>query len=211
MSKIKTIVFDLGGVIFKIDKYQAIDRFKEIGFDQAEQYLDAYEQQGIFGDVEAGRISAEEFRSLLSEMSNKEFSMEQCLYAWQGYFVSMPRRNLETVMQLRDEGYRVCLLSNTNPFMMAWARSNDFDGYGNPLDHYFDALYLSYEMKVMKPSREIFEMMLEAEKASPDATLFIDDSPSNVAAAASLGIHILQPENGADWVEELYGTLETIC
>ncbi|MBR6431304.1 MAG: HAD-IA family hydrolase, partial [Muribaculaceae bacterium] len=63
----------------------------------------------------------------------------------------------------------------------------------------FDALYLSYEMRVMKPDRRIFEMMLEGEQAVPDETVFIDDSAHNVAAAAALGIHTLQPDNGGDW------------
>ena len=203
MSNIKTIVFDLGGVIFTIDKNQSIARFKEIGFPEPEKFLDAYEQQGIFGDVEAGRISDEEFRVELSRMAGKEFTLAECDYAWQGYYVDMPRRNLDEVMRLRAEGYRVCLLSNTNPFMMRWARSNAFDGQGHSLDDYFDALYLSYGMKAMKPHQRIFEMMLEAENAQPDTMLFIDDSPHNVAAAAALGIRTLQPKGANDWIEPL--------
>lgn len=199
MNMIKTIVFDLGGVIFTIDKYQAIERFKEIGFLEAEKFLDAYEQQGIFGDVEAGRISDEAFRRELSRMAGKEITMAQCDYAWQGYYTDMPQRNLDEVMRLRAEGYRVCLLSNTNPFMMRWAHSGAFDGHGHPLDHYFDALYLSYEMKLMKPDRRIFEAMLAAEHAKPEHTVFIDDGERNVATAAELGIHTIHPTNGGDW------------
>ena len=71
------------------------------------------------------------------------------------------------------------------------------------MDYYFDALYLSYEMRVMKPERRIFEMMLEGEKAVPEETVFIDDSAHNVEVAASLGIHVLQPDNGGDWHEML--------
>ena len=43
-SMIRNIVFDLGGVVFKIDKYQAIRRFNEAGFVEAAQYLDAFAQ-----------------------------------------------------------------------------------------------------------------------------------------------------------------------
>lgn len=203
MKTIKTIVFDLGGVVFTIDKNQALRRFEEIGFSQAAQYLDAFEQQGFCGDLEAGRITAEEFRDTLSTLIGKEVTLEQCAYAWQGYYAGMPEANLDALLALRRKGYRLCLLSNTNPYMMSWARSNAFDGKGHSLDHYFDALYLSYEMKVMKPHRRIFEMMLEAENASPDTTLFIDDSPHNVAAAAALGIHTMQPKNANDWIQPL--------
>ena len=91
------------------------------------------------------------------------------------------------------------LLSNTNPFMMSWARSSEFDGRGNGLDHYFDALYLSYLCKVMKPAPAIFEMMLHGEGIDPRETLFIDDSPHNTAAAERLGMHTYCPARADEW------------
>ena len=55
---IKNIVFDLGGVIFRIDKNQAIKRFNDVGFADAASYLDAFTQVGIFGELESGKITA---------------------------------------------------------------------------------------------------------------------------------------------------------
>ena len=140
MSHFKTIVFDLGGVIFKLDKNQALKRFMEIGFEDATSYLDAYEQVDFFGDLESGRITAEEFRDIISQKVGHAISMEQCRYAWTGYAGGSPVRSLEQVTRLRNMGYRVSILSNTNPFMMQWALSSEFDGQGHGLDHYFDAL-----------------------------------------------------------------------
>lgn len=203
MSKFKTIVFDLGGVIFKLDKAQALSRFIEIGFDRAGEYLDAYEQVGFFGDLESGRITPEEFRDIISREAGKEISLEQCAYAWQGYAGGSPVRSLKHVQELREAGYRVCLLSNTNPFMMQWVLNGDFDGEGHGVSHYFDALYLSYLLKEMKPSSTIFEMMLQCELADPHDVLFIDDSLRNVEAAAKLGMATMQPANGAEWWQGL--------
>ena len=134
--------------------------------------------------------------------------MDECYYAWHGYVESVPQRNLDMLLQLRQQGYKVCLLSNTNPFMMQWACSPAFDGGHHSIDYYFDHLYLSYECKVMKPSSEIFQMMLEGQQASPEETLFIDDSPKNCAVAQSLGIHILCPQNNEDWTPALKGYLK---
>ena len=203
---IKNIVFDLGGVIFKIDKNQAIRRFNEVGFGDAASYLDSFAQVGIFGDLESGKITSEQFRSQLSELAGKELTLEDCAYGWQGYAVDLPQRNLDKLIELRQRGFRLSLLSNTNPFMMQWVRSSAFDGRGHGLDHYFDALYLSYEMGIMKPENRIFKMMLEKENAKPEETVFIDDSAHNTEVAASLGIHVLQPDNGADW----HGMLEDL-
>ena len=107
------------------------------------------------------------------------------------------------MLDLRTKGYKVCLLSNTNPYMMQWARTPDFDGGNHPIDYYFDHLYLSYECRLMKPSPAIFEVMLQGQQATPDETLFIDDSPRNCEVAQSLGIHTLCPHNNEDWTPML--------
>lgn len=185
---------------------QAVKRFEEIGLADARQRLDAFEQKGIFGDLESGRISAEDFRRELSLLVGRELSMDDCYQAWHGYVDHVPKRNLEAILSLRAKGYKVCLLSNTNPFMMQWA-DNDFDGEGHPIGYFFDAMYLSYECKAMKPRREIFEMMLKGQQAQPEETLFVDDGPRNVEAAKALGMQTLCPQNNEDWIEPLEAML----
>jgi putative hydrolase of the HAD superfamily len=202
-KNIKNIAFDLGGVVIALSYEDAVRRFEEIGLKDARKHLDAYCQQGIFGDLEAGRITAEEFRVKLAELIGRDVSADECYYAWHGYVKTVPQRNLDMLLQLREQGYQVCLLSNTNPYMMQWASSPDFDGGSHPIDDYFDHLYLSYQCKVMKPSPEIFKMMLQGQNSQPEETLFIDDSPRNCFAAQQLGIHTLCPQNNEDWIPML--------
>ena len=204
---IKNIAFDLGGVVLALSYEQAVKRFEEIGLKDARQQLDAFEQRGIFGDLESGRITAEDFRRELSKMVGRLLTMNECYQAWHGYVDHVPKRNLEELLNLRERGYRVCLLSNTNPYMMQWA-GNDFDGEGHPISYYFDALYLSYECKAMKPRREIFEMMLQGQQSTPEETLFVDDGPRNVEMAATMGMHTLCPQNNEDWTEVLEALLK---
>ena len=59
---IKTIVFDLGGVIITLEQSKAIKRFVALGVKDAEKRLDPYRQSGIFGDLEIGKIDVETFR-----------------------------------------------------------------------------------------------------------------------------------------------------
>ena len=202
MNNIKNIAFDLGGVVLALSYEQAVTRFGEIGLQDARRHLDAFEQKGIFGDLEAGRISAETFRLELSRLVGRELTHEECYYAWHGYVDHVPPRNLEALLSLRGRGYKVCLLSNTNPFMMEWA-NRDFDGQGHPIGHFFDAMYLSYQCGVMKPHREIFEIMLRGQQALPEETIFVDDGQRNVEAAAALGMHTLHPQNNEDWIKPL--------
>ena len=207
-SNSHNIAFDLGGVVIALSYENAIRRFEEIGLTDARQHLDAFHQHGIFGDLESGRISAEVFRAELSKIIGRQLTMDEGFYAWHGYVESVPQRNLDMLLRLRQQGYKVCLLSNTNPFMMQWACSPAFDGGHHPIGYYFDRLYLSYECKVMKPSPEIFRMMLEGQQATADETLFIDDSPNNCAAAEALGIHTLCLHNNEDWIPALKSYLK---
>ena len=206
---IKNIAFDLGGVVLALSYEQAVRRFEEVGLKDARQQLDAFEQRGIFGDLESGRITAEDFRRELSKMVGRQLTMDECYQAWHGSVDHVPKRNLAELLSLRERGYKVCLLSNTNPYMMQWA-GNDFDGEGHPISYFFDALYLSYECKVMKPRREIFEMMLQGQQATPEETLFVDDGRRNVEMAASMGIHTLCPQNNEDWTEALEAILKNL-
>ena len=206
-SNKRHIVFDLGGVVFRLDKMIAIRRFKEIGVTRVEEFLDDYAQKGIFGDLEAGILTAEQYRDELSRIVGKPLTMEQLEYAWTGYAAELYQHNFDALLHLRQEGFPVALLSNTNPFMMRWARSNAFDGNGHGLDYYFDRLYLSYEMRMMKPAPEIFEAMIEGEGTEPGNILFIDDSARNCQAAADLGIRTLNPDNGGDWRPDVYSFL----
>ena len=207
MTKIRNIAFDLGGVIVTINQETAVKRFQEIGIKDAADRLNPYTQSGIFGDVEVGKISPDEFIAELSRMAGHQLTFEDCQYAWKGYFAELPERNLEILRKLRAEGYRLLLLSNTNPFIMRWALSDAFDGHGNSLGSYFDGLYLSYECKAMKPDEKIFRQMLSEQNILPANTLFVDDGPRNVAAASELGISTFCPKNGSDWTKELYDYL----
>ena len=205
---IKNLIFDLGGVVVTLDHDEAVRRFTDMGIRDAADILNPYTQSGVFGELEEGAITASEFVDAMCEMLGRKVSYEECQKAWLGYFKMVPPHNLETLLNLRRRGYSVVLLSNTNPFVMDWCRSAEFDGNGHSLDHYFDALYTSYEAKMMKPDEAIFRHVLMNERMLPDETLFIDDGPRNCAAASQLGIHTFCPVNGEDWTADLYALLD---
>lgn len=204
---IKNIVFDLGGVIMTLDPAEALRRFKALGLSDAERYLDSYTQSGIFGNLEEGKITAEDFRSKLSSLTGHELTFDECKHAWLGYRKDVPQRNLDLLKELRAKDYRLILLSNTNPFMMDWALSSEFDGKGSSLNNYFDALYLSYRLGIMKPAPDFFRQVLDNENILPEETFFVDDGPRNVGAAGKLGFMTMCPDNGSDWTGELRSLL----
>lgn len=198
LKNIKTIIFDFGGVVVDINRDSAVKRFKEVGVDEADSLLDTYRQEGIFLALEEGKLSRHEFYDELRKLAGKQIANERIDYAWKGFFLHVDQGRLDFLTELR-KNYRVCLLSNTNPIVMAWARSSQFSPAGKPLDDYFDKLYLSYQMGVAKPHREIFEQVIQSENLAPSQMLFIDDGAANIEMATSLGFQTAMPKHGEDF------------
>ena len=120
----------------------------------------------------------------------------------------IPERNLVTLRNLKKQGYRVIVLSNTNPYVSAWVDSEAFSADGHPIGDYFDAMYRSYEAKYMKPDENFFRYVLSQEKIMPEECLFIDDGPRNCCAASELGLFTYCPQNGEDWCDKIYEHLK---
>ena len=205
---IQTIIFDFGGVIATLDGDEAKKRFSDLGVADVDRVLDPYRQQGFFGDLEEGKIGEEEFRRKLGEMCGRELTFDEVRHCWLGYMKEVPARNLMALRKLKEQGYRVVLLSNTNPYVSAWVDSEAFSGDGHPIGDYFDAMYRSYEVKYMKPDENFFRYVLGQEKTMPEECLFIDDGPRNCCAASELGLFTYCPQNGEDWCDKIYDYLK---
>ena len=82
---IRTIFFDLGGVVMTINPQGGVDKFQALGLKDAHNMLNSYTQTGIFGDLEAGKITDEEFRLGFSSLLGHEVSHEDCRSGWLGY------------------------------------------------------------------------------------------------------------------------------
>lgn len=59
----------------------------------------------------------------------------------------------------------------------------------NNTEHMFDAVCISSELHARKPSPEMFLSCVHALGVSPQSSIYIDDSPENVAAATQLGMN----------------------
>ena len=205
---IKTIIFDMGGVIITLDNEEAGKRFVALGLENFNELMNPYKQNGINGDLEEGKLTEEEYRKEMSRMLGRVVTFEELRHCWLGYVKEVPANKLKVLRDLKEKGYRVVLLSNTNPYMSSFTDSEEFSGDGHPIGDYFDAMYRSYEVKYMKPDESFFRYVLSKERVFPEETLFVDDGPRNVAAASELGIHTFCPQNGADWTKEIFEYLK---
>lgn len=185
-KNIKNILFDFGGVIVSLNKQNAIDRFKEIGLTNIEDYLNEFRQSGIFLALEEGKLSKEEFYVEFNKLAGKDISPADIDSGWMAFLVDIPEYKYQLLKDLRKK-YNVYLLSNTNPVIMAWAESEDFSPTKEPITAFFDKCYYSFKIGAAKPDKAIFEEVIKDSGMNPEETLFLDDGQANLDIAEKFG------------------------
>ncbi len=200
LQRVKTVIFDFGGVIIDLHREKSVAKLEEFGVKDADSLLSRTHHDGIFMELERGKVSVFDFRNSIRARYNAELSDEKIDEAWISFLGTVAENKLEFIKSLRRK-YRVLMLSNTNVIHFDWCRKNIFGKFGYGLDDLFDELYLSYEMKMAKPDKEIYQELLRRENIEASECLFIDDSKDNILAAQELGIQTYLYNIGDDFRE----------
>ena len=187
MTKIKNIVFDMGGVLIDLDWNACVSAFTDNGFPQAKDILSPYLPSGIFMQLEMGKIPTCEFYQHIKDNADSPITDEQIDYSLNKFLVGLPIYKLEMLRKLK-ETYNVYMLSNTSSIILNYVDAHMFTQEGFTREAYFDRRYVSFEMQLLKPDSSIYESMLADSGMIPSETLFLDDSPANIATAQKLGI-----------------------
>ncbi|MEG1543673.1 MAG: HAD family phosphatase [Tannerellaceae bacterium] len=199
MEGIKNLIIDFGGVIINLNRPRCLASFQAMGFDSIESLITTtYLQKGFFRGIEEGSVSPEEFRADVRKLIPNQVTDEQIDAAWNAMLVDVPAYKLELLLRLRSR-FNTLLLSNTNQIHWEFALKSAFQYKGLNVADFFNKIYLSYELHLLKPNPVIFEYVLRDANIRPEETLFIDDAQPNCDAAERLGIHTYSPKAGEDW------------
>lgn len=186
---IKNIIFDFGGVVFRIDEQRTIDAFTSLFRCSAQQVIDFLFSEDLFVSFECGKISADEFIERLQKKAPFTVTKEQILAAWNAILIEYPVEHIQLLLGLK-KNYRTFLLSNTNEIhtseFMKIAQRQKLPIRSNY--DLFEKVWYSNELGMRKPNPEIFEYVLRDANIKPSETLFVDDLQVNVDAAALFGI-----------------------
>lgn len=194
---IKAIAFDMGGVILDLDMEKCKEAFRtKAGMTSIDEYIDTFHQKGFWGDLEAGRIDAEEFFRITLELSAPGTTRETIYECFKEFIHGVPADKVEFLKEISRQ-YPIYLLSNTNPLAMEVCRDL-FVGIGFYPEEIFTKMFLSFQMKMLKPSPEIYRAAIEGIGLPADEILFIDDSYTNVEAAAGEGMKAVYYEPGSN-------------
>jgi putative hydrolase of the HAD superfamily len=197
---ITNLIFDFGGVICNIDVRRTEKRFVELGFKTNTDGSLIPASLKLFGDIESGVLSPQQFRDELKKYFSGPVTDEQIDEAWNALLLDIPEPRIRLLEELRRE-YRIFLLSNTNEIHYRCYLEKFRQQYGyRDFDALFEKAYFSYRIGLKKPAPEIFRYVLNDGMMEPSETLFIDDTVIHVEAARNAGIHahLLKIEKGEE-------------
>ncbi len=191
LQGIENVIFDLGGVVIDLDRDRAVRALETLGLKEADEMLGLYRQKEPFLGLETGQVTAGEFFDLLREKCPGATDA-MLATAFNEFLVDIPVARLEMLRRMRMAGYRIFVLSNTNPVMFnSWIAAR-FRQEGGSINDYFDGIVTSFAELTCKPDPEIFTTVLRRYGLDPARTLMLDDSDANCRAAASTGMHALR-------------------
>jgi putative hydrolase of the HAD superfamily len=187
---IRAVVCDFGGVLTSplAGSFQSFAEQSGIPLKALAAALAAIgERDGVhpLHELECGRVTeADFFASVAGELADalgREIAMHDF---GERYFAGLAANPpmIELMASLRDEGYRMALLTNNvrewAPLWRAMA----------PIDEIFEVVVDSAFVGMRKPDREIYELTLQRLAMRAEQCLFVDDTPVNCDAARAAGM-----------------------
>lgn len=194
---IKAIVFDMGGVLIDLDYDRCVAAYKALGFEEICDYLDPCHQKGIYGDMESGKASEDEFYDFFLSKCHTGTTRADIDACMKSFYDGPSEKTGSLLRGLKQKGYGIYMLSNNNPIMMRICDS-DFKKVGIGISDFFDQAFISSSMKMMKPDSAIFNEAIRRIGLKAEELLFIDDSPVNVEAARKSGMNAILYTSGED-------------
>ena len=179
-DEIDTVVFDVGNVLLLWDPVEVMTRTLP---DRPDLYPELTirvfkSPYWCMRDRESATVE-EVIAAMAAGAPELEPFIRRIMYGWKD-LPEIPE-GIETVNICKAHGKRVYALTNYADKEFAYACSQHAFFAG------FDGFMVSGREHVVKPGREIYELMASRFDFVPSRTLFIDDSPANIEGALHCG------------------------
>lgn len=213
----KVLLFDFGRILVGLDKARCVEALHKIGCGRIAYYVDDCRQEDLFHDLEVGG-AIDDFCNEArrqSSFTDETGTFHPCnatnddiCWAWNELITGIEVEKLRKVMELKKKGFRTAILSNTNQIHWQKAVKDFFTIDGLTVNDYFDQIFLSCDMAMVKPDAEIYQAVIEQlapslQGAPANQILFIDDSEKNCKAANACGIRTIYDPDGTLWLTAL--------
>lgn len=178
---IDTVVFDVGRVLLQWDP---LFLFRKLLPDDAAiaAFMAETEFMKVHATFDGGRPFAEGLAELAARFPHYAPHIMAWDERWEETIPGAIDGTVEILEQLHAAGVPLYALTNYSAEKFPTARSRF------PFFARFRDIVVSGEEGLIKPDARIYRILLQRTGSDAARTLFIDDSPSNIAAAAALGM-----------------------
>jgi 2-haloacid dehalogenase len=185
MTETRAIIFDLGGVLIDWNPryiYRTVFDSEE----KTEWFLHHICSMDWNEQQDAGYPIARAVEEKVAQFPEWEKEIRIYYDRWTDMLAGPIPGTVDILKELRkDPSLKLYALTNWSAELFPVALERyDFL-------HWFDGRVVSGEEMIRKPSPEIYQRLLERFGLLPGETIFIDDSPRNIAAAAEIGIRTI--------------------
>lgn len=179
----RAVICDLGGVVVRIDSDRVRQSWAALS-DLPDATTLAPYPDTTYESFERGEVTEAEYFAHVRRSLQCRGTNEQLSAGFNDLFLGIDHDVIQQLRDLRDEGVLVVALTNTNAaHQRVWSRR-----FADELA-VFERVHCSHELRARKPERAAFEQVLAAHALDGRETVFIDDVPDYVDAAAALGMH----------------------
>ncbi|MBC3785268.1 HAD family hydrolase [Spirosoma utsteinense] len=205
-STLKNLVFDLGDVIIPIDLTAPVRNFAMLANLPEDEVWAIWKEHNFINHYETGLLDDAAFRAEVRQLLKNDVWADEVIdTAWNTVLLDLPVERIARIQELKAN-HRLFLLSNTSPIHIR--RVNDVLTQLNlpTLEQLFERVFYSYEVRLAKPSPDIYRHVLTEAGLVAEETAFFDDNAANIQAAAELGIqavHVQPPMTIIDYVKDL--------
>ena len=197
LKKYENIIFDFGGVILDINPDLSKKAFiKLYGIREVEKVYSS----NLLVKFENGLLTLNELINEIELLINKPINKADFIKAWNTMLLQYKPERIEWIKKLKLT-HNLIMLSNTNDVHFNYFSDKLLREYAVTFYDLFNNVYLSHEMKLIKPDIKIFKKVIEDTKINPEKTLFIEDTKENTIVANSLGINTLLIDRNSNFYD----------
>lgn len=204
---IRNIIFDLGGVVLPINPDETVREFERMGLKNFDRIYTLKKQEHFFDEFEKGKITAALFRNEIKKQYSRSVTDEQIDFAWNALIGELTPERFSFLAELKSK-YNLFLLSNTNTIHhTAFTKTfNTLFGKSH-FENLFIKTYYSFQLKMRKPDREIFDLVLKENSLKANECVYIDDNMINAEAAQIAGMNAIHHSEGMNIEHDLMSVL----
>lgn len=180
-ARFRAIIFDIGRVLIRVNVSLATSGLAEGIALSPQEIWSAIEKDPRWPDWQEGRISPMDWHLHLAKRLGGKLSFEQFVQVWNRALDPQPIHN-NAFLQKLSTGYRLAVLSNTDPLHVAHMESTYQFLRSFPVRIY------SCRVAASKPNPLIYKEALRACKVRSEEAIYIDDIAAYAEAAERLGM-----------------------